>query len=232
MHKNLRMPVLPFHPPSLSSAVREDEQLVKLAQSGEPDAFAELVRRHGSSVYKLALRFVAHPEDAEDIAQETWLSVHLHLHSFRNECSFRTWLWHIVRNQSLGHIRRAKRSAVDLVQDGDAAVLVASLPSKSKSPEVLTAENEMHSLALDAIQRLKPKYRQPLYLWVFEDHDITEIAAVTGSTYPAAKIALFRARLAAQARVRKMGQRSLSRRHDQAFGRPVSSQPKRQRNAA
>ena len=73
---------------------------------GDRLAFEELVRRYDREVLRLALNLVHRAEDARDIYQESFLRVYRNLHRFRFECSFYTWLYRIVTNVALDHLRR------------------------------------------------------------------------------------------------------------------------------
>src|SRR5208282_1302648 len=84
----------------------EEQALVRKAQSGDRLAFEDLVRRYDRDVLRLALNLVRRPEDARDIYQESFLRVYRNLHRFRFECSFYTWLYRIVTNVALDHLRR------------------------------------------------------------------------------------------------------------------------------
>ena len=86
-----------------------DAELVERARQGEPAAFGELVERHRSAVYRAALAALGSPADAEDAAQEAFLTAYRRLSSFRAEASFKTWLltiaWHQAINQRRGLTR-------------------------------------------------------------------------------------------------------------------------------
>ena len=84
----------------------EEQALVRKAQAGDRVAFEGLVRRFDREVLRLAMNLVHRPEDARDIYQESFLRVYKNLHRFRFECSFYTWLYRIVTNVALDHLRR------------------------------------------------------------------------------------------------------------------------------
>jgi len=86
--------------------VSDEHALVREAQAGDRLAFEELVRRYDREVLRLALNLVHRSEDARDIYQEGFLRVYRNLHRFRFECSFYTWLYRIVTNVALDHLRR------------------------------------------------------------------------------------------------------------------------------
>src|SRR5260221_12440495 len=84
----------------------EDKALVAEAQAGSRTAFEELVRRYDRDVLRLALNLMKRPQDARGGYQEAFLKVYRNLHRFRFECSFYTWLYRIVTNVCLDHLRR------------------------------------------------------------------------------------------------------------------------------
>ena len=84
----------------------DDRALVIEAQVGNRAAFEELVHRYDRDVLRLALNLMKRPEDARDVYQEAFLKVYRNLHRFRFECSFYTWLYRIVINVCLDHLRR------------------------------------------------------------------------------------------------------------------------------
>src|SRR6202522_3547216 len=93
------------------------ESLIRAAQRGDADAFEQLVRAYDQSVLRLAMNLLRSPEDARDVYQEAFLRVYRNLHAFRFDCSFHTWLYRIVTNLCLDHMRKRK------VRKEDAAVL-------------------------------------------------------------------------------------------------------------
>src|ERR1035441_1409766 len=84
------------------------DSLIRAAQRGDQDAFAELVRTYDQSVLRLAMNLLRSPEDARDVYQEAFLRVFRNLDTFRFDCSFHTWLYRIVTNICLDHLRKRK----------------------------------------------------------------------------------------------------------------------------
>src|SRR5437868_14581840 len=91
----------------------DERALVADAQAGSRAAFEELVRRYDRDVLRLALNLMKRPEDARDVYQEAFLKVYRNLHRFRFECSFYTWLYRIVTNVCLDHLRRRQARPED-----------------------------------------------------------------------------------------------------------------------
>jgi len=99
---------------SVTSVTDLDERtLVREAQLGNRAAFEELVRRHDRDVLRLAMNLMKRTEDARDVYQEAFLKVYRNLHRFRFECSFYTWLYRIVTNVCLDHLRRRQARPED-----------------------------------------------------------------------------------------------------------------------
>lgn len=92
-------------------AIDGEGHLIERAREGDREAFSMLARRFERRVYSLALFYTRNQSDAEDLAQEVWLKVYRHLHSFRGESSFYTWLRQITVNTFLNHRRSALRHA-------------------------------------------------------------------------------------------------------------------------
>src|SRR5580692_4188806 len=84
------------------------DTLIRAAQRGDQDAFEQLVRTYDQSVLRLAMNLLRSPEDAHDVYQDAFLRVYRNLHSFRFDCSFHTWLYRIVTNLCLDHLRKRK----------------------------------------------------------------------------------------------------------------------------
>src|ERR1035441_3799572 len=96
------------------------DSLIRAAQRGDQDAFEQLVRTYDQSVLRLAMNLLRSPEDARDVYQEAFLRVYRNLHAFRFDCSFHTWLYRIVTNICLDHLRKRK------VRKEEAAVVETS----------------------------------------------------------------------------------------------------------
>src|SRR5262245_56426356 len=90
-------------------APRVDEaELIRAVQRGDQSAFEALVRSYDQSVLALAMNLLGSPEDARDAYQEAFLKVYKNIHAFRFDCSFYTWLYRIVTNVCLDHLRKRK----------------------------------------------------------------------------------------------------------------------------
>src|SRR6201981_2192849 len=98
------------NPLSDNSPDHEDQDLVLRARSGDHQALEDLVQRHQTWIYNIAVRMLHHPQDAEDVTQEILIKVLTRLSSFEGRSSFRTWLYRIVVN----HVLNMKRGRVEV----------------------------------------------------------------------------------------------------------------------
>jgi len=86
---------------------KEDLELVRRCQRGDETAFGQLVSRYQRKVFTIALGMVKSPDDAMDIAQEAFIKVHRYLGNFQGSSSFYTWLYRIIVNLCIDHLRRS-----------------------------------------------------------------------------------------------------------------------------
>ncbi len=185
-----------------SDAEAPDEALVEKAKAGDLAAFEKLMGRYDRRVYSLALRILRHEQDAEDVTQQTFLSVVENLSSFRGESSFATWLMRIATYAALKVIR--KRKGLDTVsleeateeKDGyDKVPHPEYIADWRDSPEKLVARNEARELLENALEKLDEKHRVVFLLRDVEGLSVQETAEALGLSVANVKVRLLRARL-------------------------------------
>lgn len=93
----------------MASTDADDQELVAAAQGGDRRAFQVLYQRYERKVYAVAYGFLRSQEDALDVVQEAFIKVHRYLPNFEGQSSFYTWLYRIVANLCIDHIRRSGR---------------------------------------------------------------------------------------------------------------------------
>jgi len=94
-------------------SVADDSVLIERAQAGDRAAFEVLVHRYDRQVLRLALNVLGSAEDAQDVYQEAFLKIFRNLPRFRFECAFYTWVYRIVTNICLDHLRRRRSHPED-----------------------------------------------------------------------------------------------------------------------
>jgi len=163
---------------TLDLAEATDDELCALARTGDRTAFEFIVRRFQKRLYYLALRYVKRDADAADVCQRAFVRAYRGLHKLRDDGSLRTWLYRIVINLSLNHIRDRR--------DGS-ELLPESLVSSPIGTDRLVASEERQALTA-AIAKLPPKQRSVLELRVYDELPFREIAELVGSSENAAKV--------------------------------------------
>jgi RNA polymerase sigma-70 factor (ECF subfamily) len=179
-----------------------DAELVGLAKAGDLDAFEALTNRYEQRVYGLAMRMLRQEQDAEDVTQETFLSVLENLEGFRGDASFSTWVLRIASHAALKIIRKRKGlNTISLEEATEPSDDFNSVPHPEfiadwrQSPEHLVERNEIRHLLDDALTRLDEKHRLVFLLRDVEGLSVRETADALELSEGNVKVRLLRARL-------------------------------------
>ncbi len=199
----------------MNRPIDEDLELVRSAKGGDFDAFDALVRRHEGRIFSLALRIVRQRQDAEEVVQQTFLSVVEKLAEFREEARFATWLMRIATNHALALLRkRAVRRTVPLADDRreegyDQLPHPEYIAQWRETPEQIAGRREIQHLLAAALDQLDEKYRLVFLLRDVEGLSIDETAQTLDISVSNVKIRLLRARLMLRERLtREFGDES------------------------
>jgi len=181
-----------------------DRDLIVRWQAGDEAAFEELIRRHESRVYRLLYRMMGNKEDAEDLTQETFLSLHRHGHRFRAEARFSTFVYRVAANAALNRRRTYGRSRarVDKLKTRNDAG--DDLPSAPRNPEDAALGSELTGHVKEALDTLSPSLRMPVILYDIEGLAYGEIAKVLGIAEGTVKSRIHRARQALREQLREL----------------------------
>jgi len=188
---------------SVTSLPNLDERaLVAEAQAGNRAAFEELVCRYDRDVLRLALNLMKRPEDARDVYQEAFLKVYRNLHRFRFECSFYTWLYRIVTNVCLDHLRRRQARPEDQAPDNSSSNHEEGITDfferqrenrPTLDPERTLFGKEIRSRIAAAMERLSPRERVVFEMKHYQGLKLRAIGDALGTTEETVKNSLFRA---------------------------------------
>ena len=158
--------------------------------SGKSNAFSHLVDHHRNNVYNLAFRICGNHEEAEEVAQDSFLKAYRALQNFRHRSSFATWLYRITYNTAISNVRIKKKEMLYLEDyPFDAADFTSNSPSAEESED-----EYRNSLINFAMQKLHDEERGLISLYYFHELSIEEISDITGSSKSNVKVKLFRAR--------------------------------------
>ena len=187
--------------PTLSAA--DDRTLIERAQAGDRSAFELLVQRYDRQVLRLALNVVGSAEDARDVYQEAFLKIYRNLRSFRFECAFYTWIYRIVTNICLDHLRRRRSHpeeqppvlrpvSFEERHDGDFFDRQQGTGTHS-DPEREVLGHEIGRKVQSALQALSPRERMVFEMRHYQGMKLRDIGEALGTTEETVKNSLFRA---------------------------------------
>lgn len=177
-----------------STTLVADRRLAERISGGDEQAFDELVRRHFGRVARIAGRFFAQQDAAEEIHQETFLKAFVSIASYRGDVPLEHWLSRIAVNACYDALRRSRRRPTIAVESravsGDDAVA-----SVDPSDDAAFCRREHARIAAnELLAMLAPGERLVLTLMVLEDRSVAEVAALTGWSVVNVKVRAFRAR--------------------------------------
>jgi len=180
----------------------DENALVRSAQAGSREAFEELVRRYDQDVLRLALQITRRPEDAHDLYQEAFLKVYRNLDRFRFECNFYTWLYRVVTNVCLDHLRRRSSRPEDQAPESSNPSTSPAdedffdrqaHPAPQSNPERALMGKELGHHISQALARLSARERMVFELKHFQGLRLRVIGEMLGTTEETVKNSLFRA---------------------------------------
>jgi RNA polymerase sigma-70 factor, ECF subfamily len=177
-------------------AAARDEELVLSAKAGSHEAFAKLQQSYSHRLYKRILSITRNREDAEDALQDTFFRAYLALPSFEGRAKFSSWLTRIAINSALMTIRRRRarpETSFERQSLGDEA-LFFDLRDGALNPEQAFDQKQRSQAILHSIQRLDPKLRTPIHIWISQQCSMKDIARNLGISLASVKSRLHRAR--------------------------------------
>jgi RNA polymerase sigma-70 factor (ECF subfamily) len=178
-----------------------DQSLIEKVRGGDYQAFEFLVTRYEAKVYRLAIRMLRNPQDAEDALQETFLQVFRGLAGFEGRSQFSTWLFRLATNVCLMRIRHRETEPSKLLpledylpklEEGEGLSMV----DWADRPEDALLSKESREQMMGALDKLPPEYRAVFILRDIEGFSNAETGESLGISIAAVKSRLHRARLA------------------------------------
>jgi len=191
-----------------SDEATHERALILRAQRGERAAFEELVRMYEDTVLRLTVQLVRSEEEARDLYQESFLKVYRSLGRFRFQSRFSTWLYRVVMNVCLDHLRRTKRrrevsATPNEAGEGD---FFRTLPEERPglNPERALRSREISQRLEQALGRLSPRERLVFELRHYQGMKLRTIGDYCGTSEETAKNCLFRATQKLRAELREI----------------------------
>lgn len=182
----------------------DDRDLVRSAQRGDPDAFRTLFERYHRRAYALAYGVVRHQDDALDVVQDAFIKAHKYLDKFEGNSSFYTWLYRIVMNLAIDHLRKHRRvKPVELDESkledgGDESLLPRILGG---NPGRALMDKEIRARIDQALDQLSENHRSVLVMRELEGLTYEEMAVAMDCSKGTIMSRLFHARRNMQKRL-------------------------------
>jgi RNA polymerase sigma-70 factor (ECF subfamily) len=171
---------------------------LKALKAGDRAEFSRLVDTYSGKIYRLAIKMLNHPQDAEDILQETFLKAYRHMQEFDGRSKLSTWLYRIATNEALMLIRRHKPQLVSIdepIETDDGEMEPALIIDWCCLPESELMSSEARAYLDQAIQKIPESLRVVFLLRDIENLSTEETAEALGLSETAVKTRLSRARM-------------------------------------
>jgi RNA polymerase sigma-70 factor (ECF subfamily) len=175
-----------------------ESELLRLARERNRSAFDQLVQSNYPRMVRTAMRVVRNSDDAEDVAQQTFMQAWQNIDKFRGDSAFSTWLTRIALNESLTVLRHRKRQMEELNErtaDSQSSEGPA-FSSPGENPEDRFLREETAGLLRRGLLEVKQVYREAMRLRLVEDMSLEEISDRLGMPVNTVKVHLFRGRKA------------------------------------
>lgn len=163
-----------------------DHSVISRILAGDQAAYAELVNKHKSYAYTLALRILQTRAEAEEAAQDAFIKAYHHLGAFNRQSKFSTWLYRIVFNTAISYKRRQRQRFQDIEN---------TVIHYSQEAEGMLEKTDKKKYIAKALGALNEADRTALTLFYLEEFSMEEIAEITGMQPNTVKVRLHRARL-------------------------------------
>ena len=179
---------------------RRDKRLVKALRARDEDAFSELVQVHQHKVYNIIYHILHDRQEAEDIAQEVFITIYKHIDQFRGDSEFSTWLYRIATNHARNRIkylsRRARKQHQDIQDTPEGDVVDNPFGATIARPDRQAQAVQLEELIQEGLKELGHEHREIMVLRDIENLSYKEISEITGLAEGTVKSRLFRARVA------------------------------------
>lgn len=168
----------------------DDQKLIKAIINGNTKAYAQVVDCYKDLVYTLAFRMLKQREEAEEVAQDTFIKVFKSLHKFKGESKFSTWIYKVAYNTCLDRIKKNKKHQNDIVIDDYVFNKLDTIDNALDN----MIKDEKSKLIKACVAKLPEDSSALLTLFYFEELSLVEIAKIMNIEANTVKVKLFRAR--------------------------------------
>lgn len=153
---------------------KTDEEIALDVQKGDIQAFGILIERYEDKISRYARKFLFGGEDAKDVVQEVFIKTYVNIKSFDPKQRFSPWIYRIAHNEFINTIKKRSRMPI-LFFDGDTLL---PHPIAEETAEGEVERKELRQILDRSLDKISPKYREPLVLYYFEEMNYKEIADI------------------------------------------------------
>ncbi|SNR24772.1 RNA polymerase sigma factor [Flavobacterium sp. ov086] len=171
------------------STISDQHYIDKILQ-GETNAFAVLVDRYKDMIFSLALKMIKNKEEAEEVAQDTFIKIYNSLSKFKGDSKFSTWIYKIAYNSCLDNLKKNKKEDLNISIDEFSSHLIKTMDNALSALE----DKERKQTIQNCLNLLPSEENFLLTLFYFEDQSLEEIGKIMSITANNVKVKLFRSR--------------------------------------
>jgi RNA polymerase sigma-70 factor (ECF subfamily) len=153
---------------------KTDQEIVKDVQNGNIKAFSAIVERYEPKLQRYARKFLFGYEDSADLVQEVFIKAFVNIQSFDSGRSFSPWIYRIAHNEFINEIKKRGREPMSIF---DSDTILPHIIGKQTADEDLQ-KSETREIVEKCLEKIGPKYREPLVLYYFEELGYKEIAEI------------------------------------------------------
>ncbi len=169
---------------------QEDQIYIERVLKGDTNAFSHLINKYKDMVFTLVIKIVKSQEDAEEVAQDSFIKAYQKLDSFKGQSKFSTWLYTIAYRNALTKVRKKKLETTDID-----SYVIDNHKDDHEFPQIEAIKNnEQEKYVKQAIENLGETDALLITLFYLNDNSIEEIQEITEMTQSNVKVRLFRAR--------------------------------------
>lgn len=188
----------PHHVPTPTTTTdgTDDNKLMERLLNGDDSALNSIISKYGKEIYNLHLRYTCHVDDANDLAQQTFINVYISRRKFSSKFRFKSWLYSIAMNLLRNHYRWEKRHRTKPIENyfNNEMILEDCVHSPKNNPSRESQIRELGSAIESAVNSLKEDQKEVIILCELQDLTIEEAAKALKTTAKAVELRLYRAR--------------------------------------
>lgn len=173
----------------VSGKVSDEHLVIRFKNNGDNQAFSTLIARHKKTIYKKCFGYVQDEATAEDLCQEVLIRLYLQIKNFKNQAKFSTWLFSIIHNICIDHLRKDKKNLRNVLSEKLMNGIADMVEEEDEIPQELSIK-----ILDDLLEQLTPQDKMLLLMKYKEKHHIKDIQQTLGISESAIKMRLKRAR--------------------------------------